>query len=135
MKRAVVVEDLSTLRERVEQWRGRCTKRTRIPEELWAAAVRVARVEGVHATSQATRFNYYSLKDRMALAETEVGQERGEPIETAAFIELAGVQLTGGGGTTVVQIVGRHGGRMRIDVSGASVDVVGLAQAFWSHEA
>lgn len=136
MKRAVVVEDLSTLRERVEQWRERRTKRTRIPEELWTAAVRVARVEGVYATSTATRFNYYSLKDRMALAEAETGLEpRGEAVETAAFIELGGVQL-GGGGTTVVEIVGRRGGRMRIDVSGSSgVDVVGLAQAFWSHEA
>jgi hypothetical protein len=135
MKRALVVENLSTLREQVEQWRERRTKRTRIPEDLWTAAVRVARVEGVYATSQATRFNYDRLKDRMAPAETEVGQGRGEAIETAAFIELAGAQLAGSGGTTVVQIVGRRGGRMRIDVNGASgVDVVGLAQAFWSHE-
>jgi hypothetical protein len=35
----------------------------------------------------------------------------------------------------VVEIVGQRGGRMRIDVNGMSgVDVVGLAQAFWSHE-
>jgi len=138
MKRAVVVDDLSTLRERVEQWRERRTKRTRIPEELWKAAVRVACVEGVYATSQATRFNYYSLKDRMALAETVAGQERGEAIAATAFVELGGAQLDlgGGGGSTTVEIVGRRGGRMRIDVSGSSgVDVVGLARAFWSHEA
>lgn len=135
MKRAMVVEDLSTLRERVEQWRECRTKRTRIPEDLWTAAVMVARVEGVYATSRATRFNYYSLKDRLALAETEPRHGCGETIEPATFVELVGGQLVGGG-KTVVEIVGRRGGRMRIDVSGASpVDVVGLAQAFWGHEA
>jgi len=129
MKRTDGVKDLSTLRERVEQWREGRTKRTRIPEELWTAAVRVARVEGVYATSRATRFDYYSLKNRMALA----GMAAGETTEAAAFIEFRGA---GGAGTTVVEIVGRHGGRMRIDVSGASgVDVVGLAQAFWRHQA
>ena len=134
MKRAAVVEDLSTLRERVEQWRTCRTKRTRIPEELWTAAVTVARVEGLYATSRATRFNYYSLKDRLALTETEPRQGRCETIETATFVEIEGGQL-GGGGKTVVELVGRRGGRMRIDVSGPSpVDVVGLAQAFWSHE-
>jgi hypothetical protein len=36
---------------------------------------------------------------------------------------------------TVVEFVGTRGGRMRIDVTGMSrVDVVGLAQAFWSCE-
>jgi len=36
---------------------------------------------------------------------------------------------------TVVELVGTSGARMRIDVTGASrVDVVGLAQAFWSRE-
>ena len=36
---------------------------------------------------------------------------------------------------TVVEIVGTGGARMRIDVTGTSrVDVVGLAQAFWSRE-
>jgi hypothetical protein len=136
MKRAADVEDLSTLRERVEQWRAQRTKRSRIPDELWMAAVRVARVEGAYATHKATRFNYDSLKSRMALVQTQARQPRAEAIETSAFIELGGVQLAEGRCTTVVEIVGRRGGRMRIDVSGGSgMDVVGLAQAFWSHEA
>jgi hypothetical protein len=135
MKRAVVVE-LSALRERVERWRERREgTRARIPEELWNAAVGVARVEGVYATCRALRFNYYSLKDRVNLAESKEGAERGEKIEGAAFVELGAAEL-GGGGKTVVELVGRNGGRMRIDMSGAiRVDMVGLVQAFWSHEA
>jgi hypothetical protein len=135
MKQVAVVEDLSALRKRVEQWREQRTKRTRIPEELWTAAVRVARVEGVYATHKATRFGYESLKDRMAMVGSQPRQPRAEAIETAAFLALQGGPLAGGSGTTVVEIVGRRGGRMRIDVSGGSgVDLVGLAQAFWSHE-
>ncbi len=131
MKRAMV-GGLSVLRERVERWRERREgARGRIPEELWRAAVGVARVEGVYATSKALRFNYYSLKARLDEAGSE---ELGERIEGAAFVELAPGQL-GGCGKTVVELVGRKGGRLRIDVSGTSgVDVVGLAQAFWSHE-
>ena len=133
MKRATVVEDLSTLRERVEQWRQQRPKRTRIPEELWAAAVQVARVEGAYATHRATRFDYNGLKERLALPETTAREECGG---TTAFVELGGVQLADSGGRTVVEIVGRRGGRMRMDVSGAGGgDLVGLAQAFWRHEA
>jgi hypothetical protein len=132
MKRAAV-EDLSALCERVERWREhREGPRARIPEELWEAAVGVARVEGVGATSRALRFDYYRLKGRMTLAE---GDERCDRSEAGAFIELGPGQLAGAGGKAVVELVGRHGGRMRIDVSGtSSVDIVGLAQAFWSHE-
>lgn len=135
MKRAVE-EDLGGLCERVTQWREhREGPAARIPEDLWEAAVRVARVEGVTATCRALRFDYGRLKGRMELAESTENGRRGERSKVEAFIELGPGQLTGAGGKTVVEIVGRCGGRMRIDVSGtSSVDVVGLAQAFWSHE-
>ena len=136
MKRAVV-EDLSALCERVEQWRERREgPLARIPEELWEAAVRVARVEGVTATCRALRFDYGRLKGRVQQAESAEMGGRGEKGETAAFIELGPAeQLTGTGGKTVVEIVGRCGGRMRIEVLGSNrVDVVGVAQAFFCHE-
>ena len=135
MKQAVV-EDLSALCERVEQWREhREGPRARIPEELWEAAVGVARVEGVAPTCRALRFDYDRLKGRMELAVSRKSGGRSERSEVAAFVELGPGQLTGAGGRTVVEIVGQRGGRLRVDVSGtSSVDVVGLAQAFWSHE-
>jgi hypothetical protein len=115
-----------------------------VPEDLWNAAVVVARVEGVHATSKALRFNYYSLKDRLVRADS-AALTRRKPERDATFVEvkmpsLASVpSLSPRESTvddkTVVELVGRRGGRMRIDVTGTSrVDVVGLAQAFWSRE-
>lgn len=126
---------LNALHVRVERWREqRGGKRARIPEELWSAAVEVARVAGVYATVQATRFDYYGLKGRMALAESKETEEGSEKTEGEAFIELPNGAF-GGSGKTVVELVGRRGERMRIDVSGTSpVDIVGLAQAFWRHE-
>ena len=71
MKRAgeATTETLKELRGRVEHWRThREGGRSMVPEVLWNAAVEVARVEGVHATAKALRFNYYSLKDRLVRA-------------------------------------------------------------------
>jgi hypothetical protein len=132
MRRKVLAGQLSALRERVERWRQERGRRgERIPEELWNAAVEAARVEGVHATCRALRFNAYSLQARMPPETSEGGSETSE---NGAFVELAMGQL-GCGGKTVVELVGQRGGRMRIDVTGTStVDIVGLAQAFWSRE-
>src|SRR5580700_4056843 len=73
MKRAreATTEQLEALHRRVEHWRAhRDGGRSMIPEDLWNAAVEVARVAGVHATSKALRFNYYSLKDRLVRADS-----------------------------------------------------------------
>lgn len=48
----------------------------------------------------------------------------------ASFIELEMGQL-GGAGRTVIDLVDRHGDRMRVDLAGG-VDVVGLVRSFWS---
>lgn len=112
-----------------------------VPEGLWKAAVEVARVAGVHATSKALRFNYYSLKDRLAQADSAALTQR-KPDGNAAFVEVQMLSLpslaareSAVDDRTVVEFVGIGGARMRIDVTGTSrVDVVGLAQAFWSRE-
>lgn len=136
MRRAVE-EELIALSQRVEQWRERREGgRERIPEELWNAAVVVARARGVYATSKALRFNYTHLKERVELSQSTERAERREQDEGTRFIELGAGVLGGGSSKTVVELWGRSGGRVRIDVSGQSgVDVVGLAQAFWRHEA
>jgi hypothetical protein len=134
MKRAVVGE-LGAVRERVEQWReSRKDVGERIPEELWSAAVEVARVEGVYATSKALRFSYTSLKERVNLAQGQGREGPGARLEGPTFVELGGGPV--GSGKTVIEIVGRSGGRMRMELSGTSgMDMMGLVQAFWRHEA
>ena len=143
MKRAsgATTKQLEALCGRVEHWRAhRDGGRSMVPEELWNAAVEVARVAGVHATSKALRFNYYSLKDRLDRADG-TALTRRKPDRDATFVEVQMPSLplapreSAVNDRTVVELVGTGGARMRIDVTGTSrVDVVGLAQAFWSRE-
>ncbi len=144
MKRAseATTEQLKVLLGRVEHWRAhREGGRSMVPEALWNAAVEVARVAGVHATSKAIRFNYYSLKDRLVRADSAALTQR-KPDGDATFVEVQMLKLPSHArresavdDKTVVELMGTGGARMRIDVTGTSrVDVVGLAQAFWDRE-
>lgn len=59
---------LEGTRRRFDCWRRTRPGRSRIPEALWAAAVKAAGAYGVHKTAQALRVGYYALKKRVAAA-------------------------------------------------------------------
>lgn len=127
------VTDLQTLCERLERWRQRREGAwARLPQELWDDAVRVARVQGVHPTAKALRFNYYDLKKRVERAESVSIEDK-----EAAFVQVQ-MPAVGAGvadSKMVVELVGSGGARMRIEVGDArSVDVAGLAHALWSRQ-
>jgi hypothetical protein len=138
MKRAKM--DLARLMEGVERWRReRAHVRAPAPAELWDAAVEVAREEGVYATARAIRFDSSRLKARMsqtASAGSRVSSARSGTVrkDATAFvaIEVPAPERRGATSETVVELVGRHGDRMRIVAAAGAVDVVGLAQTFWS---
>ena len=125
---------METLRVRVDRWRAGCGgKRSRVPEELWNAAVAEALRSGVYATSKATRFHYGGLKDRVERAAKVGLLERSAP----AFIEVAMAPVTSRevGSKMVVELEGRRGVRLRVEMTGMRpVDVVELAHAFWRRE-
>jgi hypothetical protein len=56
---------LETVRQRFERWRRTREVRSRIPEPLWASAVKVAGTYGIHRTARALRVDYYALKKRV----------------------------------------------------------------------
>ena len=122
--------ELVALQRRVDAWRGRGGGRgSRIPEGLWREAVGVVRSAGLYATARALRFNYEGLKKR-------AGREAAAPKRQGTeFVALQMPQVMpqlNGGAKVVVDLVGRDGEQMRIDVSNASaMDVVSLAEAFW----
>lgn len=126
---------LSAAIQRVAQWRelhGGNGRGSQIPAELWQEAVEVARVEGVWTTARALRFKYERLKARVDSARPgakRLGGGHGQP----AFVEL-GMAEWSSGGKAVVELVSRHGDRMRIEANGASLDVAAVAQTFWSRQ-
>ena len=143
--------ELSELVEKVDEWRRRRERRTRIPEELWDEAVRVAGRAGLWATAKATRIHYPDLKDRMVKAGLSRGPDRRQAsgggqsqsghsrpngmglAGRAAFVELPRAAMSAGT-RTVVEFEGQGGDRMRIEVSGG-VDLAGLARAFLARDA
>ena len=122
--------ELVAARQRIERWRKEFGggRGSRIPDELWNEAAGVARVAGLWATARTLRLNYEGLKARVGgVAVKEGTAVAGQQV--SAFVDLGMGQLCGS--KTVLDMVGRGGERMRIEVTGAStVDVVGLAGTF-----
>jgi hypothetical protein len=104
-----------------------------MPEELWRKATEVARVEGVYAVSRALRVDYNRLKAKVS-SQDEAPTRPATSDPDGAFVELSTSQICGGC-KTVIELVGRAGDRMRLEVAGRpEVDVVELTQVFLSQQ-
>jgi hypothetical protein len=128
-------KDLDTTGEALAKWRRSYGGRGRpIPAGLWSAAAAVARVNGVAETARALRLNPRKLAK---LAEGRAESARRSVVEPAGFVELGDLGLgePHEPRTVVLELVGREGDRVRVEMVGDAGGVVGLvafAQAFWS---
>ena len=125
-------KDLDATREALASWRRSHGGRGRpIPAALWSDAADVARANGVAETARALRV------DARKLARLAEGRTESEPrsvVEPAGFVELGGLGL-GEPRTAVLELLGREGDRVRVEMVGDAGGVVGLvalARAFWS---
>lgn len=110
---------------RFEQWRQTRQGKARIPEELWAAAIEVARRDGVNRTAAALRLDGGKLKRRM-VASGAAAQRSAPP----AFVEL---MVPGAASLPeyTIELEGRTG-RLRIHCKGTTAaDLAGLSRALW----
>jgi hypothetical protein len=121
------------LKRRFEEWRGGKHRRgSKIPEELWAAATELARVEGVYPTARALRLEYVRLKAR---CEGSPGRFTDGPAFVALAVDGGEVAEVGTAGKPrmVIELSGRHGDRMRLEVEGpGAVDVLAMARMLWN---
>lgn len=133
---------LEKVRERFEQWRGTHTSRSRLPEELWAAAVKTVGAFGLHRTSRALRLDYYSLKrraEKQSTIATDPPQKAAKRCRLAAgpatrlastFIELAPVA---GACECTVELEDAVGSTMRVHWKGVGMpDLAALSRSFWN---
>ena len=124
---------LENTRRRFENWRRTRKIRTRIPESLWTAAVKMAARYGIHQTAKALRVDYYSLKKR---ADKEAACSAGlpeTPSETA-FVELA-APVRAGWGEWFLELEDGAGAKMRVHLKGAETpDLAALSRSFWEGE-
>jgi hypothetical protein len=117
--------DLIQGRSRFRAWRGQRKLGERIPQPLWALAVRLARMHGVSRTATVLGVDYYSLQKRSGAA-TAQGQS-----SAPAFVEWptpipVGKQCrltldNGAGATMRAQLVGYD-----------AADIEALARSFWN---
>jgi hypothetical protein len=117
--------DLVQGRNRFQVWRGQRKLGSRIPQALWALAVRLAEAHGVSRTAAVLGVDHYSLQKR-AQAAAAPPQSSGP-----AFVEwpspvMVGKQCrfeldNGAGATMRVQLVGYD-----------AADIEALSRSFWN---
>jgi hypothetical protein len=133
-------EDVEQLRRRFEEFRSTHAVRSRLPEELWAAAAKLARRDGIEATAQALDVDRPSLQkwtNRFEPgAETKPCKPprqrqpgRREPAEPA-FVELL-AQTTGAATSCLVEVESPRGGKLRLELKGIETSALAeLIRAF-----
>jgi len=102
-----------------------------MPEDLWQDAARLASAHGIHSVAQAAGLNHENLKKRVAQRRQAGPDEAAGPGE---FVELSAAQLLGQfSATRKVELSAADGSGMTVHLAaGDALDVVALAQAFWS---
>ena len=117
--------DIDEVQTRFENWRQNRKGKARIPDELWSAAVEVARRDGVNQTATALHLDGGKLKRRM-MATGSVPDKTMPP----AFVEMMVPQAVGASECTI-ELEGRKG-KLRIHWKGATAaDLAGLSRALW----
>ena len=124
---------LEGLRRRFERWRRTRKIGSRIPETLWAAAVKLAEAYGIHPTAKALGVDYYSLKKR--LEEKPASRSRmAAPANGAKFVELSAAAQRGIS-ECILELEDVEGTKMRIQVKGIEAgDLATLSRSLWGIE-
>ena len=110
---------------RFEQWRQARQGKAHIPDELWSAAVEVARRDGVNRTAAALHLDGGKLKRRMVAAGAVAGKTA-----PPAFVEFMADAATSQAEYTI-ELEGRNG-RLRIHCKGATAaNLAELSRMLW----
>lgn len=127
--------DLGATREALASWRRLHGGRGRpIPAEYWSRAADVALANGVAETARALGVDARKLAK---LVEARAKSAAPAFMGPAQFVELGGLTL-GEPPRAVLELVGREGDRVRVEVvgaAGAAAGFVTLARAFWDRGA
>jgi Na+-transporting NADH:ubiquinone oxidoreductase subunit NqrF len=131
-------EDVEQARRRFAEFRQAHAVRSRLPEELWATAAKLARRDGITATARTLGLDRPSLQKWTDRLEPRASRKphknpRGSlsgKNAAPAFVEL----LAGGTGTAtscLVEVESTSGSKLRLDLKGiATSQLAELIRAF-----
>lgn len=133
---ALYRDDVEQVGRRWAEWRSTHAVRSRLPEELWAAAVELVQRDGIDATARALDVDKPSLRkwaDRLQ-PQRQPGARKSPPKQKAnalpAFVEL----LASGpstGTTCLVEVESPRGAKLRLELKGIQAsELAGLIRAF-----
>ena len=121
---AVYRDDVEQVRRRWAEWRSTHAVRSRLPEELWAAAVELVQRDGIDATARALDVDKPSLRKwagRLNPARPQPARRKSQPKQKAndlpAFVEL----LASGSGTArscMVEVESPRVAKLRLELKG-----------------
>jgi hypothetical protein len=135
-ERAVYRDDVEQVRRRWAEWRSTHAVRSRLPEELWAAAVELVQRDGMDATARALDVDKPSLRkwaDRLQ-PQRQPSARKSPPKQKAnalpAFVEF----FTSGSGTgksCLVEVESPRGAKLRLEWKGMQAsELAELIRAF-----
>ena len=133
-------EDVEQLRFRFVEFRKAHAVRSRLPEELWAAAAKLARRDGVEATAGVLDVDRPSLRKWTDRFEPRTqAQQRKAPVQrraskrvtvAPAFVELL-AETTTSATSCLVEVESPKGGKLRLELKTIrSSEVAELIRAF-----
>lgn len=124
-RKSASAPDVGEVRARFESWRQNRKGKARIPDELWSAAVQVARRDGVNQTAALLHLDGGKLKRRMLEAVSVPDKAAAR-----AFVEIMAPHAAVPSECTI-ELEGRKG-KMRIHWIGATAaELAGLSRALW----
>jgi hypothetical protein len=131
-------EDVEQLRQRFEEFRRMHAVRSRLPDELWAMAAKLARRDGITAIARALVVDRPSLQrwtdrlePRASIKVRKSPHRRPQGGSGApAFVELLAAS-TGTRNSCLVEVESRQGGKLRLELKGiATSQLAELIRAF-----
>jgi hypothetical protein len=134
---ALYRDDVEQVRRRWADWRSTHAVRSRLPEELWAAAVELVQRDGIDATARALDVDKPSLRKwagRLHPAPPQPTRRKSEakPRENAlpAFMELL-ASGSGTGTSCLVEVESPRGAKLRLELKGMQAsELAELIRAF-----
>lgn len=122
-------EDVEQARRRFAEFRQTHAVRSRLPEELWASAAKLARRDGITATARVLGVDRPSLQkwtDRLEpRASIKPRKSSRRQLRSASgapeFVELLAAG-TGTGNSCLVEVESRQGGKLRLELKGIATN-------------
>lgn len=120
---------LDEVRAQFEQWRQTRQGKTRIPDELWAAAVAVAQREGCNRTAAALHLDGGKLR-KLMLAAGAAATAAPKRMAPPTFLEF--IAPGGNAAEYTIELEGRSG-TLRVHCKGVTAaQLAELSRALWS---